>query len=70
MYEKPRSTLVQGAPKPMSDCPERVEILFGHENLWHNLSVGQAHFQFLIRTKKPETVENWLQITVELKFSL
>ena len=22
--EKPRSTIVQGAPKPMSDCPGRV----------------------------------------------
>ena len=34
----------QGAPKPMSDCPGQVEIQFGKVNLWHNLSVGQAHF--------------------------
>ena len=57
MYEKPRSTLVQGAPKPMSDCPGRVEILFGHENLWHDLSVGQAHFQFLIKKKKQKQLK-------------
>ena len=36
--------IVQGAPKPMSDCPGQVEIQFGQVNLWHNLSMGQAHF--------------------------
>ena len=36
--------LLQGVPKPMSDCPGKVEIQFGQVNLWHNLSVGQAHF--------------------------
>ena len=29
----------------MADCPGQVEIQFGHVNLWHDLSMGQALFQ-------------------------
>ena len=47
----------------MSHCPGQVEIQFGHVNLWHDLSVGQAPFQLEENT---ETIENWVQITVEL----
>ena len=47
----------------MSDCPGQVEIQFGHVNLWHDLSVGQAPFQL---EENKETIENWVQITVEL----
>ena len=47
----------------MSDCPGQVEIQFAHVNLWHDLSVGQALFQL---EKKTETIENWVEITVEL----
>ena len=46
----------------MSDCPGQVEIQFAYVNLSHDLSVGQALFQL----KKTETIENWVQITVEL----
>ena len=59
--------VVQGAPKPMSDCPGQVEIQFGQVNLWHNLSVGQAHF--LLEKILTETDESWLQITGGLKLS-
>ena len=51
---------MQGAPKPMSDCPGQVEIQFGQVNLWHNLSVGQAHFK-LEKIQKQMKVDFKLQ---------
>ena len=44
----------------MADCPGQVEILFGHVNL--ACSWDKHFFNYI---KNTETIENWVQITVE-----
>ena len=50
--------------KPLSSCPEEVDIWFGRVILWHDLSKGQAHFS-LPTNKKTKTLIKLAQVNCQ-----